>query len=733
MLISICASALFVSAFLLFWMQPLFTKMVLPLLGGSPAVWNTAMMFFQIVLLAGYGYAHLVSRVARPNRQFWIHGAVVIAGLGFLPFGVVHGWIPPGGSSPILWLIGLLAVSVGLPFFALSASAPLLQAWFARSGHRLSGDPYFLYAASNSGSLLALLAFPLILEPSLTLAEQARAWMVVYAGLQILICGCALPLRSKLTSKLQRNTSESGTTENRTSSRQSIGWRQRSLWIALAFVPSSLLLGVTSYIATDIASAPLLWIVPLALYLLSFIVAFSRRPLLQPALALKAEAAAIVVVTVMVLLALIFSLGASLGLVSLLHLTTFFLIALVCHTELASRRPDAEDITEFYFCMSIGGAAGGVFNALIAPLIFSAAYEYYLGLAAACALRGFIDRRSPARNSLDLVLPLLLATFVAAIAYERIDRTAPEFLGRLIFLLPTAGLLYSFRERPVRFTLGVAGVLGSAMFVQASVGVLHQERSFFGVNRVKVQNQGRQIALIHGTTAHGAEYVDANRRLEPLMYFARSGPVGQVFGSRGDLHTVGVIGLGTGALSCYSKPGQEWTFYEIDGAIERIALNAAYFHYLDSCGRGVKIVLGDGRLSIRTAPNNYYDLIIIDAFSSDSIPLHLITKEAMSLYMEKLAAHGTILFHISNRYLRLAPVVATLAETVGAVARDELYDPSPQELAQGATASEWIAIARSNEDLAFLDKEPRWKPLVSRPGARPWTDDFSNIVSVIKW
>jgi hypothetical protein len=723
MLIPLYASALFTSAFLLFWIQPLFTKGVLPLLGGSPAVWNTAMMFFQLMLLAGYGYAYLVSRVAKPGRQWWIHILVVALGFAFLPPAIAQGWAPPSGHSPVFWLVGLLSVSIGWPFFALSASAPLLQSWFGRSGDRLGDDPYFLYVASNAGSLCALLAFPLLLEPALTLAQQSRAWMITYVALAILIGACATPLRRAAIAPAAAADP---------SPRGPIGWHPRMAWIALAFVPSSLLLGVTSYITTDIASAPLLWVIPLALYLLSFIVAFSRWRLLDRTALLKAEAVAIVLVSILVLVALTFKLGASVAVAGGIHLVTFFLIALVCHTELARRRPDAAGVTEFYFCLSIGGAAGGVFNALVAPVIFSSAYEYYLALAAACAARTFVGSGNPAGKSRDFVLPALLAVFVAALTYHWIDGARPEFGTRLLFLMITAAGLYSFREYPVRFALGVAGVIGTAVVVQGSVGVLHQERSFFGVNRVKLQDQGRKTVLIHGTTTHGAEFVGADRR-EPLMYFARSGPVGQALDSLGPLRRVGVIGLGTGALACYSKPGEQWTFYEIDGAIERIARDDGYFHFLADCGAGARIVLGDGRLSIAKEPDNYYDLIVVDAFSSDSIPMHLLTKEALSLYIRKLTDHGVILLHISNMYLQLEPVVATLVGSVGASGRDELYEPTPVESAAGASASEWVAIARTARDLSFLDHEPRWKPLAASPGSRPWTDDFSNIAAVIKW
>ena len=724
MLICLYTLALFVSAFLLFWTQPLVTKMVLPSLGGSPAVWNTAIMFFQVMLLAGYAYAHVIGRVVRASRQFWLHGAVIVAGFAFLPIGIGRSWSAPAGSSPILWLIGLLSVSVGWPFFALSASAPLLQAWFGRSGHRMSNDPYFLYGASNLGSLVALLAFPFLLEPSWTLAEQSRIWAAAYALLPILIGGCALSSRRHTPATLP---------SIGPATPMPVSWRQRAVWVALAFVPSSLLLGVTSHITTDVASAPLLWVVPLALYLLSFIIAFSRRPLLKPEWTLKAQVIGLLTVAMLAMLNVMFSLDGSVTLVGSIHLSTFFLTALVCHTELARRRPDVGGITAFYFCMSIGGAAGGIFNALIAPVIFSSAYEYYLMLVAACALRYFAIRNASPFVARDFVFPALLCVAITALSYYSVDNGPPSLLGRALVLIPCGLALYGFSERPFRFALGLAAVLGSVVVVQNSVDVLHQERSFFGVNKVKLVDQGSKMALIHGTTMHGTEFLDPHRRREPLAYFSRLGPVGQVFAARKAGHAVAVIGLGSGALACYRRPGESWTFYEIDSVVERIARDTRYFHYLEDCGGDTKIVLGDGRLSLGQAPDHSYDTIIIDAFSSDAVPMHLLTTEALSLYLRKLTDHGVIMFNVSNLHLRLAPAVAALVAGVGAAGRHQLYLPSPHDIARGASGSDWIVIARHQNDLAFLDEDTRWEPLVAAPGATPWSDDFSNIVSAIKW
>jgi hypothetical protein len=721
----IFAAAIFVSAFLLFWVQPLFSKMVLPLLGGSPSVWNTAMMFFQLVLLAGYGYAHLLThRIKSLRWQFAVHGIVVAAGLLFLPFAIARGMIPPADASPIPWLVGLLALSVGWPFFALSASAPLVQAWFARSGHRLSGDPYFLYAASNSGSLLALLAFPILLEPALTLAGQARAWTFGYGALLLLLIVAGFFLSRVDAAPAAVEAPATAMTNP---------WRQRLTWIALAFVPSSLLLGVTTYITTDIASAPLLWVVPLALYLLSFIVAFAQRTLLKPAWTLKAQAIGILVVATMVTLVLLFERGGSVLLVAGVHLLTFFITAVVCHTELARRRPGVEGLTEFYFCMSIGGALGGIFNALVAPLIFTTDYEYYLALVGACALRVFVSGEPKDFAARDAVYPGILAVVVAGVAYSAVDSSPLSLIGRVAVLVPCAVALYAFTARPFRFAFGVAAMIGSALLVQGSIDVLHTERNFFGINRVKRIEDGAKTVLIHGTTMHGTEFTDPKRRREPLAYYAHSGPVGQLLALAGLRPNVAAIGLGTGALACYRKPGESWTFFEIDGAVERIARDPRYFHYLGDCGEGVRVVLGDGRLSLKAMPNRSYDLIVIDAFSSDSIPMHLLTKEALALYLQKLKPRGIILFNISNEYLNLAPVLSTLVASVGAAGRHELFQPSATEVAQGASASEWMAIAATDADLAFVAPENRWHPLHAAQGGTPWSDDFSNIVSAIRW
>ncbi|HWE73992.1 MAG TPA: fused MFS/spermidine synthase [Stellaceae bacterium] len=731
-LIWLYAATLFASAFLLFWLQPLVAKMLLPRLGGAPAVWNTALMFFQVVLLAGYVYAHLLSRGVAAKAQPWVHAAVIFVAFTFLPLSV-GGAAPAGGEAPALWLIEKLALNIGVPFFALSASAPLLQAWFARTGHRHAQDPYFLYGASNLGSFVALLGFPVLLEPFLTIAGQSRLWMLLFLVFAALLAGCALwsPRAAAFAPEGAPAALPAA------ASRAAETWRERLLWIALAFVPSSLLLGVTSFITTDVASAPLLWIAPLALYLLSFVVTFARRPWLPMSWSLVAQAAAISVVLLLLPLP-----APSLAIVVAAHFAAFFLTALVCHGALASRRPAASRLTEFYICMSLGGALGGIANALIAPVVFSGAYEYPLALLLACALRQAASPAARRLNRRDIAAPLGLFAIVLAIllGWDRLGESALP-LQTLGLILPPFAVMF-FRAHGVRFGLAVAAVLVPFMVAHNSPGLLHQERSFFGVYRVKLDPNAPLLDLIDGTVQHGAEATDPAHWRDILSYYDPAGPIGQYFtalhsagaGIAAPAHqSVGVIGLGTGALACYAQPGEDWTFYEIDPAVVRLAEDTSYFHYLEQCSVS-RIVLGDARVSLTREPPARYDLLVLDAFSSDAIPMHLLTREALQLYLAKLGEYGTIVMHVSNSHLQLWPMLDDLARQLGLVTRHQLFMPTPAQAAAGARASEWIAFARADADLAFLaGTAPGWKSEHPMKDVAGWSDDFSNLLSVMRW
>ena len=719
------AATLFTSAFLLFWVEPLVAKMLLPRLGGAPAVWNTALMFFQTVLLAGYLYAHLLSQRVALRAQPWVHAAVILVAFTFLPL-AIGTTAPTSDDTPVLWLIERLAVCVGLPFFALSASAPLLQAWFARTAHRHAQDPYFLYGASNLGSFVALISFPLLLEPWLTVVDQSRLWMLLFLAFAALLTGCALwPARAALPGTAPALPAAA--------SRADASWGERLLWIALAFVPSSLLLGVTSFIATDVASAPLLWIAPLGLYLLSFVLTFSRRPIVPISWSLAGQAAAISIV-----LLLLPRSAPSLALVIAANLAAFFLTALVCHGALAARRPAATRLTEFYICMSFGGALGGIANALIAPVVFPAAYEYPIALLFACVLRQAASPASWRLRWSDVAAPLgLLAVVLATLgAWDLLTGSAPALQALGLILLPLS--VFLFGGNGVRFALAVGSVLVPFMVAHNSPGLLHQERSFFGVYRVRLDPGAPVIDLIDGTVLHGVEAIDPARWREELSYYHRAGPIGGYFAAlraaSSQPRRVGVIGLGTGALACYAQPAEDWTFYEIDPAVVRLARDTSYFHYLEQCGAGDRIVLGDARISLAREAQARYDLLILDAFSSDAIPMHLLTREALQLYLAKLGEHGTILLHISNVHLKLWPMLDALAQGLGLATRHQLFLPTPAQVADGARASEWLALAREDVDLDFLDRTASgWKNEHPERDVPAWSDDFSNLLSVIRW
>ena len=705
------------SAFLLFWCQPLVGKALLPLLGGTPSVWNTAMMFFQIVLLAGYLYAHAIARLKR-GQQALIHGVILLGALVVLPFGSTTGLTPPTEGSPLPWLVRTLVVMAGLPFFAVSASAPLLQSWFGTTGHKDSRDPYFLYAASNAGSLGALLGFPFVLEPALSVGGQGWGWAAGYVALCALLALSLRCARAPVTEAVEPIAP--------------ITWRQRGVWVFLGFVPSSLLLGVTAYAATDLASVPLLWVLPLALYLLTFILAFGSKPL-SPRVLRGALVGALCMVGGLLFYAKMSS-GARLPVFVLLgaHFGAFFLIALVCHVSVAARRPPAARLTEFYVFLSAGGALGGIFNALLAPVLFNWTYEYEIVLVAACVVRALLGAGTPMRP-LQLAVPLILLSAVELSPrwLNGAGAAARTSLTIGLSLAGVAALGLAGRRWPVPFAGSMAALLGGATLI-ANGSDLHLDRSFFGVHRVIAMEGGKLVALIHGNILHGAEYTDAAQWRQMLDYYIPSGPIGQVMAERPAAANIAVIGLGAGELACYAKPGEDWTFFEIDPAVLRLARDARYFHFLQECGGGMHIVIGDGRLALRAQLNARYDVLVVDAFSSDSIPLHMLTREAFDLYASRLAPRGLLVLHISNRYLNLLPAIAATGGVAGFIGLDQLYNVSAAETAAYASSSEWIVLAHGQGDLTRLAADRRWKDLPATPGRQPWTDSYSNILSVLR-
>jgi spermidine synthase len=729
----IFAVTLFVSAFLMFLVEPMVGKLMLPILGGAPMVWNTCVVFFQLLLLGGYAYAHAAVSWLGPRRQ-----AVVYAGLLAIPFVTLPLMLradagPVASVNPVGWLLRALASSVGLPFFVLSASSSILQQLFAAPGHPTARDPYFLYAASNLGSLLALVSYPLFVEPRIPLLAQGRLWAAGYAGFVVLAWVCVGvawgPARSSQEPSLTRAADADPASDAPPS------WLRRARWVALAFVPSSLMLAVTAYLLTDIAAVPLLWILPLALYLLTFALAFGSD---TGRWHIVTDRAVPLLVLPVAMFMIAQSASSLLWFIIPLHLLAFAMVALQCHSQLVEDRPSARHLTEFYFWIALGGLLGGLFNTLVAPAIFTSIAEYPLVLVLACLLRPGV--RWPARfgtfSVMDVVAPLGLGEVTAGllVVFNRLDLNQRLLIAGLA--LPALAC-FSQSRRPLRFALSVGMMLLAGSWVGTGSGyghVLHAERTFFGVYRVSLDPSGRYHELYHGTTLHGMQAVDPRRQNEPLSYYHRNGPFGRARARLSQMSAspeVAVVGLGVGSLGAYAAPGQHWTFYELDPAVERLARTVDYFTYLRDCGNRCRVVLGDARLSLVRARPHAYGLIVLDAFSSDAIPIHLMTREALALYVTRLAPQGILAFHVSNRHLRLAPVLVRLALELRLTAVERAERVTEIESADGKTSSDWVFMAQEPGDFASLAGDEGWVRPAASPSTPLWSDDFSNILGVL--
>lgn len=742
-LIAIFTLTMFISAALLFLVQPMFARMVLPLLGGTPNVWNTAVVFYQLVLVTGYTYAHITAARLGVRRQAVLHAILLLLPFLTLPIGIPEGWAPPTEANPVPWLLALLTLAVGLPFFVVSATSPLLQIWFAGTNHPAAQDPYFLYAASNMGSMLGLLSYPFLLEPALRLADQSNSWTVGYGMLVVCMLACAaVTWRSRALSPQSNqptSTIFAGNTAEITASR-------RLRWVVWAFIPSSLMLSVTTYLSTDIAAVPLLWIIPLALYLLTFVLVFARKPIFQQQGIMRAFR--------LIIVAVIYVLFTGLTHLWLapFHLVGLLIVAMACHGALAQDRPPPRHLTEFYLWIAIGGVLGGMFNALLAPVLFNSVPEYQLVLALAAL--SFVRREDissdPCTRRMDFGMPLILGLGVAGISLglQVLGRTwdlSPQvaaLVRALLAVLPVIAMV-SVSRRPLRFGLGITALmLVSVVFdagpcAASTCQVVHSQRGFFGVHRVVyVEEDGESYHwLLHGTTLHGTQSLDPARRLEPLAYFHRTGPIGQVFDALNEEHRlqeVAIVGLGVGSLACYSQPEQQWTFYEIDPLIAQTAVDQRFFTFLSDCAPAAEIVLGDGRLSLAEADDQQFDLIVLDAFSSDSVPVHLLSREALALYLQKLAPHGLIAFNASNRYLDVWRVVADAALDADLASMVQYHQPMGTGQSQsGMMPSIWVIMARNSEDFGKLSDDTRWLKFEGEPVRDVWTDDFSSITGVL--
>jgi len=739
------------SAGLLFLVELMIAKMILPLFGGTPAVWNTCMMFFQAILLAGYGYAHISGTKAELSRQIMIHLAILLAACIVLPIAIPRQWAPSAEGNPIGYILPLLLISVGLPFFGISATAPLLQKWFARTGHPSAGDPYFLYSASNLGSMLALIGYPTLIEPNFRLVEQGRAWAIGYIVVLALTAFCAGVTRKYMPICVSEDKgNEKSEARACVADDSRLTYKERGGWVLLAFVPSSMMLGVTTFLSTDVAAIPLFWVIPLSLYLLSFIIVFARVP---------ARVHRIMVLLLPIsIAALVFANFSDIGIprwvIFVFHLVNFFFYCMVCHGEIARTRPATKHLTEFYLWISIGGVLGGIFNSLIAPVIFNTVLEYPLILVLGAMLLPVRNRNGlrPLTNWRNILLYLGVPLVLVLLTYWSTAKWHSEsinlsWLSALMNVTPKTlypAIAYGFLvlfcyglvflKKPFLFGIGIASVLLTVVVSKdLKQNVVHRERSFFGVLTVTRDVNGRFMNLSHGTTLHGMQWLNPINRLEPVAYYHRKGPAGQVFSEfkgRKKKSRIAVTGLGTGSLAAYAGPGQEVDFYEIDQTVKKISTNPAYFSFLSDCKANWKVILGDARLTMEKAPPHSYGMIILDAFSSDAIPVHLLTKEAVNLYFSKLRKDGVLLIHISNKYVNLAPVLAKLADESGLAGR-LCDDEEDDEIGKYGTT--WVLLARKEKDFGGLSRSNVWKKIESRETVNVWTDDFSNILSVFKW
>ncbi len=726
-LLAVFVAAIFLSAALLFAVQPMFTKLVLPQLGGAAAVWSVAMVFFQTTLLAGYAYAHALTRFAPGRTSVVVHLAVMILACAALPLHIASGWGRPPPSGEAFWLLGLFAASIGLPFFALAANGPLIQAWFVRTDHPAARDPYFLYAASNVGSFLALIAYPLVVEPFVSLGGQTVGWSAFYYLLILLLAACGWLLTRSPASAAQQL---SPNVERRTAP----GWGAAATWIALAAVPSGLLIAVTAHISTDVASVPLLWVAPLALYLLTFVIAFQTRPLIPHRFVVRAQPVAVFVLVLFFLAVPTTSIVALIA----LHLIVLFLCALLCHGELARRRPPPRDLTAFYMWISAGGMIGGIATGLVAPNVFDWVAEYPILLVLALLCQPGLAR--PERGTGQIALLAFLAVaFALSFVFKNYD-VGFDYRMYLVMIGVLLGLTAKFWRAPLPFAAILAFLLFANWYFNA-LPSLYRVRNFFGVLSVVDTADGKYRVLWHGTTAQGTQQVRDDKgnpltgRPEMIAEFFKGAGIAQVFDAvQAHVHgpiDFAIIGLGTGALACQVRPGDTLTYYELDPDVMRIATHPDIFQYFSECAPEARVVLGDARQHIADAADGSYDLIFVDAFIGAAIPVHLLTSEAMALYFRKLKPHGIVAMHISNLNLELASVVAGVAQANGAIAR--IYDGGDVE--PDPSLHHWVprvaAIARREDDFGVLANSTFWPVRERDPNQRVWTDDYSNIAGAL--
>jgi SAM-dependent methyltransferase len=726
-----------VGSFLLFQVQPMVARMVLPKLGGAPAVWNSAMLVYQALLLGGYAYAHWLGRFT-VRRQATIHLALFIVAALWLPLSIAQ-IAPPGPGQEALWVPLLLLASIGPVFFVVSAQAPLMQRWFAADAR--AGDPYYLYAASNLGSFAGLISYPALVEPTLPLAAQSWGWTAGYALLVVLVAGAAA---ARWHGRAETHEDDAASAEPRPT------WRRQIHWLLIAAVPSGLMLSTTTHLTTDIVAMPLLWVLPLGLYLLSFVIAFSTMERPIQIITFIAPSTLLAVGGISLL-----SAGGGSMMIALASLAMLFVVATALHGYLYHLRPATQHLTLFYLIMSAGGVLGGLFAALFAPLLFDWVYEHPLLVLAAAALLP-LPALLPWDNWLKLsanksrIVVAVLVAIAAFACWQMVSNwsgvlkgsTAAWGAGLFAIGLVVIGWRWAFVAVLALLMIGVGGWdTIQESFSGARV------RSYFGVYTVTDYPADHQRRLAHGTTLHGLQRTDAAHRRDPTTYYGHQSGVGLTLDKAdalaGPNASIGIVGLGAGTLACYRKPGQHWTIFEIDPVMVDLARDPAKFTFLSDCAGDTPIVIGDARLQIAKQPPARFDVLVIDAFSSDAIPLHLLTKEAIGIYARALKPDGILLIHISNRFFGLEPVLAEEARARGWASAVRL-DPGPTGDEFGdLTGSNWVALTAKPQRLAQLtggirpredsDAPSAWVPLAGRANFERWTDDYASTLPVLLW
>ena len=737
------AVAIFTSAALVFVVQPMVTKLVLPMLGGSPSVWNTSMVFFQAALLAGYAYAHALQRVRSLKSQLAVHLCLLLAAALFLPLKINGLLGDPDSATPVGWLLATLTLSVGAPFAVLSATAPLMQAWYARVrvGHADGQNPYVLYAASNLGSFLALLAYPVVIEPLMSLSGQRAGWSGGYAAFMLMVVALAFVVWRR---RLDVTTEPPPLAVS-----PPIAWRDKAVLVLLAAAPSSLMLGVTAHLSTDVASAPFLWVIPLALYLLTFVIAFQTRPWIPLSVTLLLAGAFGGICVVFTA----FRSGAW-PTMFVIHLATFFLLALMCHQRLAARRPAPDRLTEFYLLMSLGGVVGGAFTALLAPVIFDMVWEYPLVLVLVGFARPWSRRPIRTWEVFAFLLGLLICVVPPALSSTfqhnwdlawKFNRVVPWRMAELtqIILGGVAIIAFFLRNRSYAYVALLAAMSLSAQTIARGYDWSFTERSFFGVMRVANRPDprlgGDVHVLMHGTTLHGAQARAPAFACMPTLYYAPQTPIGQTMlavRQRAPGVNIGVVGQGSGAMAAYKRASDHLTFFEIDPMVDRLSRDPKWFTYIDGCaqtggsGGPVRTVIGDARLTMAHEPAGAYDLLLIDAFSSDAVPTHLLTREAIAGYLKLLKPTGVVILHLSNRNLDITRPAEAAARALNAPHMHQIYVESENAPDMAEASTEALILSPTEAGLAQFRADPRWQSLPD-PQVRPWTDDYVNLFGAL--